>query len=330
MPRPVRLSSRGVLFDIRSYARAGADRDRFFSPAQIAQIARTVRHAPEAVVKVSGGGKNRGAVAAHFRYLSRGEFELETDDGERVKGSGRAVIEEWGLEFDCIESSDPYRGISGRKSGRLVHNLVFSMPRGTPAEPLFQATRDFAREEFALKHRYAMVLHTDEPHPHVHLVVKAVSEQGQRLNIKKATLREWRQQFARHLRARGIRANATDRAVRGTARPRKLDGIYRAMRDGRSSHIQARIESVAAELRREGTLKVQVGKDRLLQTRSKVEEGWRGVSEVLRRMGHSELAAEVDRFVERMPRPKTEREWLAQGLIEARKVRERVHEPRAR
>ena len=29
-----------------------------------------------------------------------------------------------------------------------------------------------------------MVLHTDEPHPHVHMVVKAVSEQGVRMNIR--------------------------------------------------------------------------------------------------------------------------------------------------
>ena len=177
MPRRVRLSfDGGSFFDIASYARGGADRDRVFSTAQIAQIARTVRHAPEAVVKVSGGGRTRGAVAAHFRYLSRGEFEIEIDDGERIKGSGHALIEEWGLELDAMESKDPYRGISGRKSGKLVHNLVFSMPRGTPPEPLFQATRDFAREEFALKHRYALVLHTDEPHPHVHVVVKALGE----------------------------------------------------------------------------------------------------------------------------------------------------------
>jgi hypothetical protein len=31
------------------------------------------------------------------------------------------------------------------------------------------------------------VLHTDEPHPHVHMVVKAVSEHGVRLNIRRAT-----------------------------------------------------------------------------------------------------------------------------------------------
>jgi hypothetical protein len=47
------------------------------------------------------------------------------------------------------------------------------MPAGTPPEKLLAAVRKFAQEEFALQHRYAMVLHTDQKHPHVHVVVKA-------------------------------------------------------------------------------------------------------------------------------------------------------------
>ena len=122
---------------------------------------------------------------------------------------------------------------------------------GSPAG-LLAASQSFAREHFALKHRYAMVLHTDQPHPHVHLVVKAMSEDGVRLNIRKATLREWRREFARHLREHGIEANATDRAIRGVTEPRKLDGIYRSMRDRKrfSTHMQRRVESVAADLGR--------------------------------------------------------------------------------
>jgi hypothetical protein len=61
--------------------------------------------------------------------------------------------------------------------------------RGTPTDKVLGAVRNFAREEFYGQHRYALVLHTDEPQPHVHLVLKAVSEQGVRLNIQKATLR---------------------------------------------------------------------------------------------------------------------------------------------
>jgi hypothetical protein len=81
---------------------------------------------------------------------------------------------------------------NGRQPPKLVHKLMFSMLPGTPPDKLQAAVSNLALEEFALKHRYVMVLHTDEPHPHVHMVVKAVSEQGVRLNIRKAKLREWR------------------------------------------------------------------------------------------------------------------------------------------
>ncbi len=91
---------------------------------------------------------------------------------------------------------------------------------------MLTAVRKLATCEFALKHRYAMVLHTDNAHPHVHLVVKAMGEQGHRLNIRKAMLRDWRQQFAANLREQGVAANATERAVRGVANTRKSDGSF--------------------------------------------------------------------------------------------------------
>jgi hypothetical protein len=54
-----------------------------------------------------------------------------------------------------------------------IHNVILSMPKGTDPAKLLSAGREFAREQFALKHRYALVLHTDPAHPHVHVVVKA-------------------------------------------------------------------------------------------------------------------------------------------------------------
>ncbi len=153
-----------------------------------------------------------------------------------------------------------------------------------------------------MKHRYALTLHTDEPHPHVHLVVKATSEQGRRINIRKETLREWRRQFASHLRAQGIAANATERAVRGVINSRKRDGIYRAMRAGRSTHMRARAESVGAALRA-GTMKIEPGKARILGTRRKVVQGWLAVREILRIECRDGLANEVGRFIAAMPPP---------------------------
>jgi hypothetical protein len=178
---------------------------------------------------------------------------------------------------------------------------------------VLDAARNFAREEFALKHRYAFALHTDEPHPHVHLVVKAASEQGVRLNIRKATLREWRAEFARHLRDQGIAANATERAVRGETRTRPIDPTYRASLRGDSTHTRARTEAVAAELLK-GNLKPEGGKSTLLATRKEVEKGWRATSDILIAQGHPDLAADVRCFLDQMPPVLTERELMAQAL----------------
>ena len=188
------------------------------------------------------------------------------------------------------------------------------MPPGTPAKGVLEAARKFAREEFALKHRYALVLHTDEPHPHVHLVVKAVSEHGERLNVRKATLREWRWEFARRLREQGIPANATERAVRGENRSHKTDGIYRATLRGDSRHVRARAEAIAAELLK-GSLGAQPGTSTLTETRRQVERGWRAASDILQTQGHLKLATQARHFLAQMPSPRTENEQLAVRLI---------------
>jgi hypothetical protein len=46
--------------------------------------------------------------------------------------------------------------------------------------------RAFAQQEFADRHSYALALHTDEPHPRVHLVLKAMTEgREHHVNIRK-------------------------------------------------------------------------------------------------------------------------------------------------
>ena len=204
---------------------------------------------------------------------------------------------------------------NGRDPPKLVHKLMFSMPAGTPPDKVMAAAREFAREHFALKHRYAMALHTDEPHPHVHMVVKAVSEQGVRLNIRTATLREWRRDFARHLRQQGVPANATERAVRGVAKSTKRDGIYRAMRRGESTYLRARVQAAAAEIV-SGRRRPEPGNATLVNTRKEVRLGWLAVSDVLVRQGQPELAASVRRYVDNMGTPVTEKEQMTAHLTQ--------------
>jgi hypothetical protein len=315
------------LLDIVSYGRRGPGRRDRLSPAEVQQIQRTVSRTPEVMIKVlSQGGQNLGAVQRHFDYLGRGgELEIETDSGRlQGKGVAKELLGDWDLDLDADRRQSDLTAVNGRQPPKLVHKLMFSMPAGTPPDKLLAAVRAFAREEFAMKHRYAMVLHTDEPHPHVHMVVKAVSEKGVRLNIRKATLREWRKEFARHLRELGVAANATERAVRGESRTHKSDGIYRAALRGDSTHMRDRVEAVAVELSK-GKLRNEQGKQTLLQTRREVERGWEKVSDILANDGKHDLAEAVRRFVEGMSSAGTEKDFIARELL-ARSREQRIKE----
>jgi len=306
------------ILDLTSYARPGPGRRDRLSAAEIDHITRTARRVPEVVVKVlTHGRQDLKGVQRHLDYLGRkGDLSIETDEGERIQGRGvgKDLLEDWDLEIDEYRRRAALGPRRDRSPPKLVHKVLFSMPAGTPPEKVLKAVRNFAREEFALKHRYAMVLHTDEPHPHVHMVIKAVSEQGVRLNIRKATLRDWRQKFAAQLRREGVAANATERAVRGGSRTRKTDGIYRANLRGESRHMRDRAYAVRSAFEK-GEFTVEEGKWTLRATRREVEQGWRAVGEILVAQGHPELAAEVRRFLQQLPPPSTEREQIVYGFV---------------
>jgi hypothetical protein len=315
MPRPlIDLDKDRPLLDIASYARRGPGPR--WSPQELELITHTARRTPEVMVKVSGGATSLQGAMAHLKYIDRrGRLDIETDQGEVVHGNDaeKSLIADWELDLAASESRSPYSGKVGRKATKLVHNIVLSMPSGTPPGKLLVASREFAREEFALKHRYALVLHTDQDHPHVHLVVKAVSEEGKRLNIRKATLRSWRRQFAAHLRAQGIAANATERAARGQVRAPVRDAIYRATLRGQSTHHQARLERIAQPARGDGAVP-EPGATKLQETRRAVVQGWHAAAERALGEGLPHLAEQIWKLIGGMPSARTEDERLRSEL----------------
>lgn len=326
--RTFRIRAGEPLLDVVSYGRGGPHgAGGRLTLAQVEQIQRTVRQAPEVVVKVLSRASNDfKAVGKHLDYIGRnGKLDLESDDGERLSGRiGRDLLEDWDLDIDEVRRKATLAGTKGGIPPKIVHKVMFSMPPGTPPDKVVAAVRNFAREEFWGQHRYAFVLHTDEAHPHVHLVLKAVSEQGVRLNIKKATLRHWRSEFARNLRLLGVEANATERAVRGENRKARKDGIYRASQRGDSTYVRAQAEAIAAELLK-GNTRVERGKRTLEETRRRVVNGWRAVASLLAKDGHDDLANDVQRFADQMPPSRTERESIARELqqhLRAPRVRE--------
>jgi hypothetical protein len=178
------------------------------------KIRTTLRRAPQVMVKVTGGGRGMGAIAAHFRYISKGG-RLEMEDDRGVIREGREAVSEVAEQWRYAGSLIPQQS-----ERREAFNIVLSMPRGTDPQFVLRAARDFAKAELA-DHRYVMVLHEHQANPHVHLSVRAESRHGRRLNPRKADLHRWRGTFAEKLRDYGVRADATRQITRGELHPQR-------------------------------------------------------------------------------------------------------------
>jgi hypothetical protein len=212
------------------------------------RIEATVRRAPQVMVKVTGGGRGMGAIAAHFRYITKnGRLDIEDDRGvvEHGKDAVREIERQWQFGGARIDQE-------GHR--REAFNIMLSMPRGTDPLTVQQAAREFAKIEFA-GYRYVMVLHEHQANPHVHLSVKAESKHGLRLNPRKADLQRWRETFAERLRERGIDAEATRQATRGEVRNRDSLWRLRAQEEGRlPAHRPAAKAGAATRLSRNESL----------------------------------------------------------------------------
>ncbi|MEJ8851855.1 relaxase/mobilization nuclease domain-containing protein [Variovorax rhizosphaerae] len=329
----------GMDLDIVSYGRRGPGGSLHLNPDQVEQVKRTVGRVPEVMVKVSGGARESGGAKAHLKYIGRhGKLEIETDDGMSLLGRDVAdrLLSDW--QLDLCRSQYKAKPAAGQKDTRakLTHNIVLSMPAGTPPEKVLRAAQVFARENFALQYRYAMALHTDQAHPHVHLVVKCEheTEPGKRLYIRKETLRQWREQFALLMREQGVAANATPRQIRGQLKMPSKDPIHHRLRAMRafqnlpanqraerrpppeSTFFRRKVESVAKDLQA-GRSSPDSGKERLFVTRGQVEADWLVTINALRQQGELALARQVEHFVSSMSPVLTERELIAAGLREA-------------
>ena len=317
--RIVRIPSDGrPMLDMLSLGRGAPS--GHFTPTQIEQIRHTVRRVPEVMLKVTGGGTRVGAVAAHLSYISRkGELAIETDEGTRVvsRDAQKALLNDWHLELSAGQYRAPRDGRSTARRTKLVHNIVLSMPSPTPPDKVLAAARKFAREKFGTEHRYAMALHVDQRHPHVHMVVKAESEHGRRLHIDKEMLRTWREDFARMMREQGIAANATPRVLRGKNKGKTKDAIYRAQRRGASHAVRDRVKNVVHELQSTGTLH-DPAKGHLAETRKALVAAWTRTADQLDAQGETILAGEVRHFSRHLPPVLTDREQLAAELLRHR------------
>ena len=108
------------------------------------------------------------------------------------------------------------------QSVRDTMHLVLSARAGTDVAALTAAARGFLHDRFA-DHKFLFGVHTDreaEGHVHVHAVVAVRSEAGRKIHPGRETFREWREAYAAHAQAQGLRIVAT------TARERASSQSY--------------------------------------------------------------------------------------------------------
>jgi hypothetical protein len=282
-------------------------------PEAKARLARVASRAPEVMVKITGKTRDGGHLQAHLAYISReGALPLEGRDGE-VYAELREIRElgaDWAAE-----------DLRKREDASLSVSIVLSMPPGTSIVGTRDAARAFAQEVFGERFDYAFALHTDAGHPHVHLAVRSLGEDGVRLNPRKADLEMWRQVFARQLRARGIEAEATPRRTRGVVRRperipvRKLRERHETGRGPAPRVVRSAYEEAARIAR--GARVERPWERPILQRQQAVRRAYLETADVLARSADPadrRLAEQVRSFVAAMPPPATRRNELVKSI----------------
>ena len=308
--RPVargkRVPDRGVL------GHAGAQKEAY------GRLARIAAGAPEVLVKITGRTKGGAHLQAHLAYISReGSLPLEGRGGERLVGMDE--VRELGADWAAED-------LQRRRDASLSLSVVLSMPPGTSLVGVRDAARAFAAEAFGERFDYAFALHTDAGHPHVHLAVRMLGENGERLNPRKADLDQWRQTFARTLRDRDIAAEATPRRARGVVRKPEAMPV-RKLREkhergaGEEPRVLHAAREEAARIAR-GELRLERPWERaLLRRQQEVRGAYLHHADTLDGGDGDakELAKSLRAFVQAMPAAATRRnEWVrAARLLQA-------------
>jgi hypothetical protein len=283
-----------------------------------AKLKLTINKTPEVMVKISGGGKNMGAISAHFDYISRnGKVEIEDENGHVHKG-----VEEVKEAKDSWEKGRIGIPKEGGKR-KEAFNIILSMPEGTDRDKVKKAAREFAKAEFS-DHQYVFASHEDEKHPHVHLSVKAVDKDGIRLNPRKADLQAWRESFALSLREQGIAANATPRRARGVvrkAKKQKVEQIDKSFEKGERkapAKVTLNKDKLAEKEVRDKIVKVNPYADEIEKTRKAMLKTYGKLSGHYKNgtEGDKKFAKEIEDFVKSFPSGMTDHELRVKNILD--------------
>ncbi|GEC15379.1 relaxase/mobilization nuclease domain-containing protein [Nitrobacter winogradskyi] len=152
-------------------------------------------------IGVSPGMTNHGRSGVTYR------LNKLIAQGAAVDDKGKAVANVADTRIAARKWAPSLRS----QSVRDTMHLMLSAKAGTDVEALRRAARSFLHDRFG-DHKFMFGIHVDKEaagHIHVHAVIAAKSESGQKLHPGPETFREWRAAYAQHAQAEGLRIVAT-------------------------------------------------------------------------------------------------------------------------
>lgn len=192
-----------------------------------------------AAAEVTAAVGNERKAQYFLQKFIRSHDQVRQANGQAVSSkqptkAAAAIFEEWRPQ------------LSGRER-RNAYHLLFSARAGTDAQAVLAAARAVL-EERAPGHKFVLAHHAETKHVHIHAMVQARSNDGERLTFYKADLHAWREAYAQKAREHGIAMVATRRYDHAMSRPytKEHAGAYkRAQNDPRyqvSDKTVARVE----------------------------------------------------------------------------------------
>ncbi|MBX9647672.1 MAG: relaxase/mobilization nuclease domain-containing protein [Xanthobacteraceae bacterium] len=160
-------------------------------------------------VVIRPGATSHGRDGVTYRLNKLIERGPATDDrGKSLSNVADARISarEWGPSLRS-------------QSARDTMHMIISAKAGTDVAALSDAARAFLHDRFA-DHKFMFGVHTDKEssgHIHAHAVITVKNESGQKIHPNRDTFAEWREVYAKHAQAQGLKIVATSAKERASS-----------------------------------------------------------------------------------------------------------------
>lgn len=190
----------------------------------------------EVMVKITGNAKTVKGIKNSINYISRdADLKLRDDEGREYEDE-KDISE----AYDYMISPEDRVRIDDDKNPNISHNMMFNTNAvvGVSQEDMLDAVQNVIKEKYP-NNRFIMAYHNDTDNPHVHVVMRIPDNSGNRINIRKADLRDLRSGFAQKLQEKGYNVKAThkhDFALKHKlkAEPDRTRNLYEVVDFGRT------------------------------------------------------------------------------------------------